>query len=223
MSPLFQSVTVFYTGLLLPSSGPPVIAQMQQRPLKANKQEYRLIRRRVEQRDDQRDKEQQSKGLSNGWQKIKRRGKINGERQADRFHVSMHESAKVLLSESRQYLGLLSCVQGRPSPLRQLCIFSPISDSPLFSENFENFSFRKCFQLFRKKFCFVRQNCWWPFPVFLNLFLSPNVCKFLPVFLEFTCFLPTLRVLVSPAFTMMHLCITQCTNWTPLHVSAILR
>src|SRR6218665_1573617 len=38
-----------------------------------------------------------------------------------------------------------------------------------------------------------------------------------PVFEKFNSFLHTLRVIFPPTLTMMHLCITQCTYWTPLH------
>src|SRR6218665_1996298 len=53
-------------------------------------------------------------------------------------------------------------------------------------------------------------------PCFAKIFLSPYFSKFSrPVLGKFTCFLHTLRVF-PPTLTMMHLCITQCTYWTPL-------
>src|SRR6218665_107075 len=49
-----------------------------------------------------------------------------------------------------------------------------------------------------------------------KLFFPPYFYKFPPVLGKFTCFLHTLRVFSPPTLTMMHLCITQCTYWTPL-------
>ena len=60
------------------------------------------------------------------------------------------------------------------------------------------------------------------FPLFReNYYFSPTFDKFSPSVLDkFTCSLHTLRVFrFPPALTMMHLCITQCTYWTPLVIS----
>ena len=52
-------------------------------------------------------------------------------------------------------------------------------------------------------------------PCFAKFFISPTFKSFPH---KFTCFLHTLRVFrFPPTLTMMHLCITQCTHWTPLH------
>ena len=54
--------------------------------------------------------------------------------------------------------------------------------------------------------------------LFRENYSSPYFDKFPPPVLhKFTCFLHTLPVFrFPPTFTMMHLCITQCTYWTPL-------
>src|SRR6218665_3086097 len=50
-----------------------------------------------------------------------------------------------------------------------------------------------------------------------NYYVPPTLTKLPPVLHKFTCFLHTLRVFrFPPTLTMMHLCITQCTYWTPL-------
>ena len=104
--------------------------------------------------------------------------------------------------------------------------------------------FRLCgqflqFYLFQKNFSiFIRQNFWWPFsvidhkfrispyfslfqyislPLFRENYSPPYFDKFPPVLEKFTCFLHALCVFrFPPTLTMMHLCITQCTYWTPL-------
>ena len=46
----------------------------------------------------------------------------------------------------------------------------------------------------------------------------PQFSNFPLLLQRFTCFLHTFCVFrFSPTLTMMHLCITQCTYWTPLH------
>src|SRR6218665_71558 len=57
------------------------------------------------------------------------------------------------------------------------------------------------------------------FPLFRgNYYFPPYFDKFPSLLNKFTCFLHTLRVFrFPPTFIMMHLCITQCTYWTPLH------
>src|SRR6218665_1994866 len=50
-----------------------------------------------------------------------------------------------------------------------------------------------------------------------NYSFPPTLTNFPPLLDKFTCFLHTLRVFrFPPTLTMMHLCITQCTYWTPL-------
>src|SRR6218665_1637412 len=128
--------------------------------------------------------------------------------------------------------------QGRPSPLRPDA-FPSVSDFPLFSQNFK--TQRKIFTIlpFPEKFLHFHS------PKFLMTFFShrPQISNFPPIFPvsvhfpsvsrkllfpptltnfpsvldKFTCFLHILRVFsFPPTLTMMHLCITQCTYWTPL-------
>src|SRR6218665_3840971 len=58
-------------------------------------------------------------------------------------------------------------------------------------------------------------------PVSRKLFFPPTFTNFPPILGKFTCFLHTLRVFCPPTLTMMHLCITQCTYWTPLHIAPV--
>src|SRR6218665_4016079 len=58
-----------------------------------------------------------------------------------------------------------------------------------------------------------------PPPIRENLLCPPTFQNFPPVFEKFNSFLHTLRVISPPTLTMMHLCITQCTYWTPLCVN----
>ena len=54
-------------------------------------------------------------------------------------------------------------------------------------------------------------------PCFAKIIIPPTLINFPPVLDKFTCFLHTSRVFrFPPTLTMMHLCITQCTYWTPL-------
>ena len=54
-------------------------------------------------------------------------------------------------------------------------------------------------------------------PSFAKMIISSLLWQILPVLDKFTCFLHTLRVFCfPPTLTMIHLCITQCTYWTPL-------
>ena len=55
-------------------------------------------------------------------------------------------------------------------------------------------------------------------PCFAKIIISPPILTYFPDVLDtFTCFLHTLRVFrFPPTLTMMHLCIIQCTYWTPL-------
>ena len=115
-----------------------------------------------------------------------------------------------------------------------LCFrFPPISENILgLREKFSQFD------LFPKKFSiFIRQIFWlpfchWPkifqflpyfryfntFPLFREVFhSSPTFTNFPPDFVKFTCFVHTFCLFRFPTtLTMMHLCITQCTYWTPL-------
>src|SRR6218665_2191228 len=55
------------------------------------------------------------------------------------------------------------------------------------------------------------------FPLFRENYYFPLLLKIPPLFKKFTCFLLTFFVFCVPStLTMMHLCITQCTYWTPL-------
>ena len=111
-------------------------------------------------------------------------------------------------------------MQGRPSPLRPWCIFSPISDFPYFLKIFGLWGQFSQFYLFPKNFLiFIRWNFWWPFfkssttnfefppyfpcfSIFPTLFrknyYSPYFDKFPPVLDKFICFLHTLRVFRVP-------------------------
>src|SRR6218665_1543020 len=55
-------------------------------------------------------------------------------------------------------------------------------------------------------------------PLFREFFyFPPTLTNFPSVFEKFTCFLHTLCVFCfPPTLTMIHVCITQCTYWTPL-------
>src|SRR6218665_1404830 len=91
------------------------------------------------------------------------------------------------------------------------------------------------FPLFPKKICdsaenvpnltFSKKHSDFHPPKFLTTFLKsfPSTFEnFPPDFVKFACFyiLHTLRVFrFFPTFTMMHLCITQCTYWTPLFLT----
>src|SRR6218665_2462288 len=57
-------------------------------------------------------------------------------------------------------------------------------------------------------------------PDWQKLLFSPTFTNFPSVFGKFTCFLHTFCVFSPPTLTMMHLCITQCTYWTPLAIDA---
>src|SRR6218665_1893619 len=56
-------------------------------------------------------------------------------------------------------------------------------------------------------------------PYFAKNFLSAHhFYKFPSAFVKFTCFnIPSVFFHFPPGLTMMHLCITQCTYWTPPH------
>src|SRR6218665_911215 len=62
-------------------------------------------------------------------------------------------------------------------------------------------------------------------PCFAKIIISSLLSKLSPpVFEKFTCFLHTLCVFrFPPTLTRMHLCITQCTYWTPLPMNRLNR
>src|SRR6218665_2593379 len=114
--------------------------------------------------------------------------------------------------------------------------------SPLFSKNFQTlWNISKMlpfpekfldFHLpkFLMTFCLVIEHkfrispcfpCFGTFPPLFreNYYFPPTFKNVLPVFEKFTCFLHILCVFrFPPTLTMMHLCITQCTYWTPLPI-----
>ena len=127
-------------------------------------------------------------------------------------------------------------------PLWRNDAFPPCFRFPLFPKNLsdsvENFPDLKIFPTFSEKNVdFHQQNFWWPFfshrpqilnfplyfrfftpfPLFRTNLSFPYFPKFPPWFRKMsvfcTCFL---WFSFPPTFTMMHLCITQWTYWTPL-------
>ena len=117
--------------------------------------------------------------------------------------------------------------------------------SPLFHKNVWTFWKIFTILPFPEKFLdfltFICQNFWWPFFVFLvidhkfrisplfsllqyispppvsrKLFFPPYFYKFPPLFYANSPAFYILYVYFPPTLTMMHLCITQCTYWTPL-------
>ena len=104
------------------------------------------------------------------------------------------------------------------------CIFPSVSDSPLFSkkfptvENFQNFNLsfsRKILDFHPPKFLMtfflVIDHKFCNSPLFsLFQYISPLFRKIHLLFTYFMC------ISFPPTLTMMHLCITQCTYWTPL-------
>src|SRR6218665_1811252 len=104
-------------------------------------------------------------------------------------------------------------------------IFPPsISENLLDSvENFPNFTFSQ--RIFRFSTAKIYDDLFYFSPIFAvsvhflhyfgKIIISPYFFKVSPDFVKFTCFLHTL-FFVSPTFTLMHLCITQCTYWTPM-------
>jgi len=100
--------------------------------------------------------------------------------------------------------------------IRSGCFYSA-SSSPLLLRSKR--SRHSTFYLFPKNFSiFICQNFWWlffsrrNFPSTLKNFL-PSFIKIHLLFTYFMC------ISFPPTFTMMHLCITQCTYWTPLSAS----
>ena len=119
----------------------------------------------------------------------------------------------------------------------------PLWGNAAFQINFLNSSKNFPFLPFPKKFpIFIRQNFWWPLfshrlqiwnvPLFsLFQYISPISEKLLfariplqisPWFRNIYAFLHTFSVLrFPPTLTLMHLCITQCTYWTPLVIKNV--
>src|SRR6218665_1581168 len=97
-----------------------------------------------------------------------------------------------------------------------MMLFPSVSDSPLFSKNF--WTLRKIFTIlpFSDKFLDFHP------PKFLMTFFLVIDHKFRipPYFPCFNTFPPLFRenYYFRPTLTMMHLCITQCTYWTPLPI-----
>ena len=56
-------------------------------------------------------------------------------------------------------------------------------------------------------------------PYFVKIAISPYFYTFPSDFVKFTCFLIVYVFFVFHSFTMLRLCITQCTYWTPLSLS----
>ena len=86
-------------------------------------------------------------------------------------------------------------------------------------------AFPPCFRfppIFDHKFRFSPYFCCFSTfpPCFAKIIISPVLWQiFPPVLHKFTCFYILYGYFVSPpTFTMMHLCITQCTYWTPLRL-----
>ena len=116
--------------------------------------------------------------------------------------------------------------------------FPPVSDFPLFLTNFQTLwkilkmlPFpEKFFDFHPPKFLMTffshrPQILNFPpvFPVSRKLLFPPTFTNFPPVFEKFTCFLHAFCVFrFPPTLTTMHLCITQCTYWTPLLVIKII-
>jgi len=117
--------------------------------------------------------------------------------------------------------------------------FSLFQISPYFLTNFRLHNIFSNFTVFQQTFSvFVRHNFWWPFLVIASEFrISPLFSinrtfparlfrenyyflsyfwKFLLNFVKFTYFYIFFVFRFLPALKMRHLCITQCTYWTPL-------
>ena len=131
-------------------------------------------------------------------------------------------------------------VQGRPSPLRPWCIFPPcFRFPPLFSKNLKilwkiwkilpfpekisDFHPPKFLMTF---FSHRPQILNFPpilpllvhFPPWLaKIIISPLLSQISPLFSENSPAFYILSVYFPPTLTMMYLCITQCTYWTPLY------
>ena len=133
--------------------------------------------------------------------------------------------------------------QGRPSTLRQWCIFHPLFQiSPLFArncsdsvENFPRFTFSDFFWDFHPQIFLTTFFSHWPkilnppifaisihFPLFREIFLLPPTFPNFPWFRKmYALFAYLMCFSFPPTLTMMHLCITKCTYWTPLQGSKL--
>src|SRR6218665_3585119 len=91
---------------------------------------------------------------------------------------------------------------------------------PLFSKNFQTVGiFYLNFRIPPYFPCFNRPTF---SPLFRENYYSPPTFKNAPCFRKIHLFLHTLCVFrFPPTLTMMHLCITQCTYWTPLQSSVL--
>jgi len=101
---------------------------------------------------------------------------------------------------------------GRPAPLRQWWI-PPVSDFPPISENFSD-----SIEIF-SNLTLPKQNIRFSSDTISDEnYYSTLHFEMCPLILKIYVFLLTLRVFrFPPTLTMMHLRITQCTYWTPLH------
>ena len=126
--------------------------------------------------------------------------------------VATNEIEDLAMEEFMQGPGASTLWGNDAFPLFQ--ISPPISEK--FSDakgNFSNFTFsQKIFDFHPQKFLMT------VFHLFReNFYFSQYSFKFPPDFVKFTCFLHILCVFrFLPSLTTMHLCITQCTYWTPL-------
>jgi len=148
------------------------------------------------------------------------------------LYVEMYEETKISYVSPRPGTGA-------SIPPETMMHFPPVSDFPLcLRKIFRLSEFFLQYYLFQKNFfTFIRQNFWWPFfqssttnfefppfllfqyisPLFRENYSFPLLLQIFPpcfrqihlLFAYFTCIFP-------PTLTMMHLCITQCTYWTPL-------
>ena len=108
---------------------------------------------------------------------------------------------------SEKFSDFLEIFSILPFPERFLHFHPPKFLMTFFLVIDHKFRISPLFSLFQFISPLFREN--YSFPLLLQIFP--------PVLNKFTCFLHTLRVYFPPhTLTMMHLCITQCTYWTPL-------
>src|SRR6218665_2218434 len=113
-------------------------------------------------------------------------------------------------------LKIVFCRQGRPSHPETMMHFPPMFQisHPIFEKFSDSGKFSQ-FYLFPKNFLiFICRN-------FLLLFF-PLLLQISPLFYTNSPAFYILCVYFPPTLTMMHLCITQCTYWTPLGVGFII-
>jgi len=106
---------------------------------------------------------------------------------------------------------------GASIPQKAMMHFPSISDFPLFSEyfrfwgNFFDFSMTLNLEFLP----YFRWNA--TFPYFGKFIIPPTLRNFTPWFRKMYLFFAYFACFsFPPYFSMMHLCITQCTYWTPL-------